>query len=193
MRHVRSFDLSIPATMQMFFSMLPILLGCLTLTTPSNAATVQYNLVNVSTSNDDATFLGSFDFNTSTDAVTNVNITGTGNIISPPDLFDSVSGTPTATQIDFCGGQPQCIELDVTTALTDPTIINGALDTLISPSNYNSLQCLFDGSPNGVCESLTGAVQAATPLPAALPLFATALGAMGLFGWRRKRKAKAVA
>ena len=27
-----------------------------------------------------------------------------------------------------------------------------------------------------------------TPLPAALPLFATGLGAMGLFGWRRKRK-----
>jgi hypothetical protein len=30
-----------------------------------------------------------------------------------------------------------------------------------------------------------------TPLPAALPLFATGLGAMGLFGWRRKRKAAA--
>jgi hypothetical protein len=33
----------------------------------------------------------------------------------------------------------------------------------------------------------------ATPLPAALPLFATGLGAMGLFGWRKKRKAAAVA
>lgn len=29
---------------------------------------------------------------------------------------------------------------------------------------------------------------AQTPLPAALPLFASGLGAMGLFGWRRKRK-----
>jgi hypothetical protein len=29
---------------------------------------------------------------------------------------------------------------------------------------------------------------AATPLPAALPLFATGLGAAALFGWRRKRK-----
>jgi hypothetical protein len=27
-----------------------------------------------------------------------------------------------------------------------------------------------------------------TPLPAALPLFGTGLGALGLFGWRRKRK-----
>jgi hypothetical protein len=32
---------------------------------------------------------------------------------------------------------------------------------------------------------------AATPLPAALPLFATGLGALGLLGWRRKRKARA--
>ena len=31
---------------------------------------------------------------------------------------------------------------------------------------------------------------AATPLPAALPLFATGLGGLGLLGWRRKRKAR---
>ena len=31
----------------------------------------------------------------------------------------------------------------------------------------------------------------ATPLPAALPLFATGLGALGLLGWRRKKKAQA--
>ncbi len=34
---------------------------------------------------------------------------------------------------------------------------------------------------------------ASTPLPAALPLFASGLGVMGLFGWRRKRNAQAVA
>jgi len=33
----------------------------------------------------------------------------------------------------------------------------------------------------------------ATPLPAALPLIATGLGVLGLFGWRRKRKAAALA
>ena len=32
-----------------------------------------------------------------------------------------------------------------------------------------------------------------TPLPAALPLFATGLGALGLLGWRRKRKAQVAA
>lgn len=35
------------------------------------------------------------------------------------------------------------------------------------------------------------ALLAPTPLPAALPLFATGLGALGLFGWRRKRKSTA--
>jgi hypothetical protein len=33
----------------------------------------------------------------------------------------------------------------------------------------------------------------ATPLPATLPLFATGFGALGLLGWRRKRKAQAIA
>ena len=33
----------------------------------------------------------------------------------------------------------------------------------------------------------------AVPLPAALPLFATGLGVLGLLGWRRKRKAQATA
>jgi hypothetical protein len=32
------------------------------------------------------------------------------------------------------------------------------------------------------------ATVSSTPLPAALPLFATGLGALGLLGWRRKRK-----
>jgi len=36
---------------------------------------------------------------------------------------------------------------------------------------------------------LGGGTQATTPLPATLPLFATGLGALGLFGLRRKRKA----
>jgi hypothetical protein len=34
----------------------------------------------------------------------------------------------------------------------------------------------------------TVAAVSAVPLPAALPLFATGLAAMGLLGWRRKRK-----
>jgi len=39
----------------------------------------------------------------------------------------------------------------------------------------------------------SAATPAGTPLPAALPLFATGLGALGLLGWRRKRTAVASA
>ena len=38
---------------------------------------------------------------------------------------------------------------------------------------------------------LDGQIISATPLPAALPLFATGLGGLGLLGWRRKRKVAA--
>jgi hypothetical protein len=38
---------------------------------------------------------------------------------------------------------------------------------------------------------LNGTGVSPVPLPAALPLFATGLGALGLLGWRRKRKAQA--
>jgi PEP-CTERM motif-containing protein len=41
----------------------------------------------------------------------------------------------------------------------------------------------------GANQSFTLDITSATPLPAAFPLFATGLGAIGLLGWRRKRKA----
>ena len=37
------------------------------------------------------------------------------------------------------------------------------------------------------------AADSATPIPAALPLFASGLGAFGFYGWRRKKKAAALA
>jgi uncharacterized protein (TIGR03118 family) len=52
------------------------------------------------------------------------------------------------------------------------------------------------GSPNTLyftdqSDGLFGAIEP-TPLPAALPLFATGIGGLGLLGWRRKRKAQAL-
>jgi hypothetical protein len=43
-----------------------------------------------------------------------------------------------------------------------------------------------DPSGNVVLEEITAV--SAVPLPAALPLFATGLGALGLLGWRRKKR-----
>jgi hypothetical protein len=47
-----------------------------------------------------------------------------------------------------------------------------------------------DGLGNDYFASIS---EITTPLPAALPLFATGLGGLGLLGWRRKRKAQAAA
>jgi hypothetical protein len=49
--------------------------------------------------------------------------------------------------------------------------------------NGNDMEVATDTSPTFTPD--------ATPLPATLPLFATGLGALGVFGWRRKRKASA--
>ena len=51
----------------------------------------------------------------------------------------------------------------------------------IAPSNPNA------GDYGIVVSSNVGNEPLVTPLPAALPLFATGLGALGLLGWRRKR------
>lgn len=48
-------------------------------------------------------------------------------------------------------------------------------------------------NPSGTIINIADVSLTATPLPAALPLFASGLGVMGLFGWRRKRKSKTVA
>jgi hypothetical protein len=63
--------------------------------------------------------------------------------------------------------------------------------------NYNLNLDQFQLCSATSCTTLTSysAVPAtgATPLSAALPLFATGLGGLGLLGWRRKRKVQAVA
>jgi len=52
---------------------------------------------------------------------------------------------------------------------------------------YAGFSALADG---GIAQADNfGIPTAETPLPATLPLFATGLGALGLLGWRRKRKA----
>jgi hypothetical protein len=52
--------------------------------------------------------------------------------------------------------------------------------------NDSGLMLAVDGPGTFCCGP-----EASAPLPAALPLFATGLGALGLLGWRRKRKAQA--
>jgi hypothetical protein len=76
-------------------------------------------------------------------------------------------------------------------ALSGPDIGSGSFDSFASPGTLCGLganwQCL-SGDLQIETVTANGALLT-TPLPAALPLFAAALGIMGLLGWRRKRKA----
>jgi len=62
-----------------------------------------------------------------------------------------------------------------------------SIDPISSITFYIYTGLAYPTTPAGTAQT------SATPLPAALPLFATGLGGLGLFGWRRKRKAQAVA
>ena len=88
------------------------------------------------------------------------------------------------------------------------------LETIVAPNGGNPGQIVFTITDNGLFDgplALAWAMTCAndviiadipvtvtthqdtTPLPAALPLFGTGLGALGLLGWRRKRKAQSAA
>jgi hypothetical protein len=63
---------------------------------------------------------------------------------------------------------------------------------LSGPGGLNVLRTVVP-SAQVASEHLTTVAVTETPLPAALPLFATGLGALSLFGWLRKKKAPALA
>ena len=59
--------------------------------------------------------------------------------------------------------------------------------------NWQLIYVESNGLPAVLDFEVTRGNSDTTPLPAALPLFASGLGALGLVGWRRKRKSAAVA
>ena len=74
------------------------------------------------------------------------------------------------------------------TALSDTaTFVNATFASLgVTPGTY---VWTWGSAANPTANSFTLVI--GTPLPAALPLFATGLGALGLLGWRRKLNAVA--
>jgi hypothetical protein len=95
--------------------------------------------------------------------------------------------------ISFTAPLPALNFLELTLANADPWA--NATSLALVPNVPNSY---YDAVVSGLgfSGSLTGTLTAdvgTTPLPAALPLFASGLAAAGLIGWRRKRKAAALA
>jgi hypothetical protein len=80
---------------------------------------------------------------------------------------------------------------EVSSSLVLPTSITSAFTYSVATGDIvQGSYCSGSGcyllSPQTVTETL-----GETPLPATLPLFAAGLGALGLLGWRKKRKAQA--
>ena len=105
-----------------------------------------------------------------------------------PDFFEFVNGNiltwelHSATTLAF---QPGVVAYDLQSL--------GDFSPVYGSQTFDVIQSLFPATGTTYADEIPGPIGAwspvaETPLPAALPLFATGLGAMGLFGWRRKRK-----
>lgn len=110
----------------------------------------------------------------------------------PTPTFNILSYTPGAG-LDIDGadtftvdssGHLTSVDFSISVLTQQASLFNLTLDTV-----GNTFSLYNDGSDTGIStDTATFTPVSATPLPAALPLFAGGLGALGLFGWRRKRK-----
>jgi hypothetical protein len=148
-------------------------------------------------------------------AAVSLNVNPPGSIdFGPVALFTSSSPiTVTATAVLDAGYEPYSWSVSLTgtnydlfPTTTDPapncTDITCVVDVRFFPTTTGSKSALlffsfiefngtsYDFSNYRVPLTGLGVERTAAPLPAALPLFATGLGALGLLGWRRKRKAQ---
>lgn len=167
-----------------------VLITCATLVAPicagvANATT--YTLANISCATEDCSMTGTFDYNGS---FANIDITMTGAVF-PGRVFNTDEGS-SATQL-FVGDNNAPIPDYFVLNFLQP--LNGVDDTVVSGCGFST-----QGSASAAdCTQffldtfkLTGSAQAsvsATPIPAALPLFAGGAGLIGLLARRRKRKA----
>ena len=126
-------------------------------------------------------FQDSFYFTPSVNSNLSANLTFSYSDITSFSLQLDNTGVNPSTVItaDY---SPVTAGAELSLVLSDPT------DLLSAGSNYALV--INGANETGALESYVGyfSLTAATPLPAALPLFASGIGALGLFGWRRKRK-----
>ena len=127
-------------------------------------------------------------------------VSGTGilEVINPPGGIFTLVNTPTA-QVPVFSISIGSSVFDLSDNVTNIAFSNGNLFniTAVIPDQIpavlflGSTQLSFSYSLSINVENGSGFITstvAAVPLPAALPLFATGLAALGLLAWRRKRQ-----
>ena len=134
------------------------------------------------------------------------------NLVTPGATFSLISTSAGSIHVDgfgdfafglncnSCGSGASNPDFTTNAIAFDITAAGGLF---LTPPPTGDVTVSAGGSPNAffaldvfsTVTGNTGPVDASTPtsavpLPGALPLFATGLGALGLLGWRRKRKAR---
>jgi hypothetical protein len=126
------------------------------------------------------------------EAATAVIVTNNGGVANLPTPFNFFASSNNPNLIG------NSFNVDAAGDVTFASLVVGSLSGGSSLCLSTGTACAFSSQVSGVWvgvgpftfSDLT--FSSATPLPAALPLFATGLGGLGLLGWRRKRKAQAV-
>ena len=103
-------------------------------------------------------------------------------------VYQADLGTNTLAKNSTPNGSPQ---LSLIGSLPEDSYLLAFLETTITSKKGKTTESYSATANSGAIFEDTPLP--ATPLPAALPLFASGLGALGLLGWRRKRKASAIA
>lgn len=177
-------------------------LTVLALGTSSVAEANTIGVYSISGSFDDGgSIAGSFTIDWTSDTVTSMGLTTSAGpnpalpgstYTNPVGFFEIVSGALAACQINcILEGRPggsgnEFLGIVFHVGSNDQLTF---LQTFSAPgAAATSGEVSLAGSRLMTAATITGDVSA-TPLPGALPLFATALGALGLFEWRRKKRA----
>jgi hypothetical protein len=147
-----------------------------------SASPITYDLIEAAAGGEplygDLTLTGNFTFDPTGPTLEAANITVTGTIFA--GLYNFTYGAYSNLIIfQSAAGNVGGIDFASNLSLTDDSLTAVSF-SIPSLSLYN-------------IPFLATGYASPTPLPAALPLFATGLGALGLFGWRRTRKAAALA
>ena len=173
------------------------LLACVV--SPASADTIANFTLDGVTFDDGGTATGGFTLDLTTGTLSNVNITTSYDPVAGPFGFgatfnDGSSNTftngATAT-FDFFVDLffvADGLDIDVAGPLTAANLMGNPSFPISGSETFYFIEC-GDG-PCATRNITAGSLDvSSTPLPAALPLFAGGLGALGLFGWRKKRKA----
>jgi hypothetical protein len=169
---------------------------------PASADTVSNFTLDGVTFSDGGTATGGFTLDLTTGALSNINITtSTDNLFGATytggnGLFGSTGFTNSPASFSFADFEliyEADLVINLGSALTPSNLASP--NTFSIASGSEGVFFIACPEPTFFCGSRTitsGSLDetpATTPLPAALPLFAGGLGALGLLGWRRKKTA----